>query len=109
MSPKLGEEGTSPSTVISAPPFPSPALLPTASVDCEPFTPAAGFTLSEPRRVSFSTLRAFGFTAILATALVSYRMTHPSKEPTPPPLPHARRRCIDPVTCWTLVSILTER
>ena len=105
---KLGvdEEGASPATIIWTQPPPSPALLPTATMMEE--TPNArmeeeAMPLSEPQRAA-SSMRALGVAAVLAAAVLAAALASASalKEPTAPPLLPARRRCIDPLTCWTV-------
>ena len=100
---KLGvdEEGASPVTIIWTQPPPSPALLPTATMSGG--HEAQALTLSEPQRAASST-RALGVAAVLAAAVLAAALASASalKEPTAPPLLPARRRRIDPLTCWTV-------
>mmetsp|Transcript_74683 Transcript_74683/g.180549 ORF Transcript_74683/g.180549 Transcript_74683/m.180549 type:complete len:293 (-) Transcript_74683:279-1157(-) len=101
----VGEEGASPATVISAHPPPSPALLPRATMSGGHEAPAEDLTLSEPQRAASSTLRALGVAAVLAAVVLAPALMYAAiKEPTAPPLPPpvTRRRCIDPLTCWTV-------
>jgi hypothetical protein len=94
----VSEEGASPATIIWSQPPPSPALLPTATLSGDHEAQAKGLTLSEPRGAS-SMLRAFGIAAVLAAAVLAAAL----KEPAAPPLPPTtQRRCLDPLTCWTV-------
>ena len=106
----FGDEGVSPATILWDPPPPSPAFLPSATMSSghEAMSKADRLTLNESEQTSSrnagatsSMPRALGVVlaaVILAAALISSALREPSAPPLPPPI--ARRRCVDPWTCW---------
>ena len=106
----VGDEGVSPATILWDPPPPSPAFLPSATMSSghEAMSKADRLTLNESEQTSSrnagatsSMPRALGVVlaaVVLAAALISSALREPSAPPLPPPI--ARRRCVDPWTCW---------
>lgn len=105
------DAGSSPCTVIADAPHPSPALLPSSSL-AQQGKPPAPYALSGaawPRRLVASVLRALGLAMIVAAfGLMGLQRlagsSSSSSASAPAAAPHARvrRRCIDPMTCWTI-------
>jgi len=106
----VGDEGVSPATILWDPPPPSPAFLPSATMSSghEAMSKADRLTLNESEQASSTNAgatssmpRALGVVlaaVVLAAALISSAPREPSAPPLPPPI--ARRRCVDPWTCW---------